>query len=52
MNADKTKAVKVPLSIGRQNPRQYEVTDGLQPGEFVIVSGYDKFGGAEVLELR
>lgn len=52
VNADKTKAVKVPLSIGRQNPRQYEVTDGLQPGEFVIVSGYDKFGGAEVLELR
>lgn len=52
VNADKTKAVKVPLTIGRQNPRQYEVTDGLQPGEFVIVSGYDKFGGAEVLELR
>lgn len=52
VNADKTKAVKVPLTIGRQNPRQYEVTDGLQSGEFVIVSGYDKFGGAEVLELR
>lgn len=52
VNADKTKAVKVPLTIGRQNPRQYEVTDGLQHGEFVIVSGYDKFGGAEVLELR
>lgn len=52
VNADKTKAVKVPLTIGRQNPRQYEVTDGLQPGEFVIVSRYDKFGGAEVLELR
>ena len=52
VNADKTKAVKVPLSIGRQYPRQYDVTDGLQPGEFVIVSGYDKFGGAEVLELR
>lgn len=52
VNADKTKAVKVPLTIGRQNPRQYEVTDGLQPGEFVIVSGYDKFGGAEMLELR
>ena len=52
VNADKTKAVKVPLTIGRQNPRQYEVTDGLQPGEFVIISGYDKFGGAEVLELR
>lgn len=52
VNVDKNKAVKVPLTIGRQNPRQYEVTDGLQPGEFVIVSGYDKFGGAEVLELR
>lgn len=49
VNADKTRAVKVPVTIGRQNPRQYEITEGLQPGDLVIVSGYDTFGKAEEL---
>ena len=31
LNADRTKAVKVPITISRQNPRQYEITEGLQP---------------------
>lgn len=52
VNAAKTKAVKVPLTIGRQNPQQYEVTEGLQPGEFVVVTGYDTFGDAEELILK
>lgn len=49
VNADKTRAVKVPVTIGRQNPRQYEITEGLQPGDLVIVSGYDTFGEVEEL---
>lgn len=49
LNADKTKAVKVPVSIGRQNSMQYEITEGLQPGDCVITSGYDNFGDAEEL---
>lgn len=49
LNADKTKAVKVPVLIGRQNPMQYEITEGLQPGDCVITSGYDNFGEAEEL---
>ena len=49
VNADKTRAVKVPVTIGRQNPRQYEITEGLQPGDLVIVFGYDTFGEAEEL---
>ncbi len=49
VNADKTRAVKAPVTIGRQNPRQYEITEGLQPGDLVIVSGYDTFGEAEEL---
>lgn len=49
VNADKTRAVKVPVTIGRQNPRQYEITEGLQPGDLVIVSGYDTFDEAEEL---
>ena len=30
VNADKTRAVKVPVTIGRQNPRQYEITEGIR----------------------
>lgn len=52
LNASKTKAIRVPLSIGRQNPQQYEITDGLQPGDWVITTGYDTFGDAEELILR
>ena len=46
------KATRVPLTIGRQNPQQYEVTEGLQAGDLVIVTGYDTFGEAEELILK
>ena len=46
------KAIRVPLTIGRQNPQQYEVTEGLQGGDLVIVTGYDNFGEAEELILK
>lgn len=52
VNVSKTKAIKVPLTIGRQNPQQYEITEGLQPGELVVVTGYDTFGDAEELILK
>jgi len=47
-----SKATRVNISIGRQNPQQYEILDGLNPGDRVIVSGYDNFGSAEVIVLR
>ena len=50
VNGDK--AVRVPLTIGRQNPQQYEVTEGLQPGDRIIITGYDNFGEAEELILK
>ena len=46
------KAVKTPLTIGRQNPQQYEVTSGLTPGDKVVITGYDTFGEAEELILK
>ena len=52
VNATKTKAVRVPLNIGRQNPQQYEIVEGLQPGDWVITTGYDTFGDAEELILK
>jgi HlyD family secretion protein len=45
-------AVKRNISIGRQNPRFYEVIDGLAVGEKVIVSSYDNFGNVDKLILK
>lgn len=45
-------AVKRNISIGRKNPKYYEVLDGLQPGERVIISGYETFGKNERLILK
>lgn len=52
VSADKSKAVKVPINVGRQNPRQYEILEGLAPGDLVITTGYDTFGDAEELILN
>lgn len=40
-------ARRVDIKIGRQNPEQYEVIEGLNPGDQVIVSGYDRLGDVE-----
>lgn len=49
MSEDGSKAVKREIRIGRQNPRYYEVLEGLNPGEKVIISGYSNFGDNDVL---
>ena len=51
VDADGHQARRVPIRLGRQNAVHYEVADGLQAGDRVIVSGYDAFGDAEVLQL-
>ena len=45
-------ATKRSISIGRKNPKYYEVIEGLKPGEKVIVSGYETFGKNEKLILK
>jgi HlyD family secretion protein len=45
-------ATKRNISIGRKNPKYYEVLEGLQPGEKVIISGYESFGKNEKLILK
>lgn len=45
-------AVKREISLGRQNTRYYEVKEGLDPGEKVIVSSYKSFGGKDKLIFR
>src|SRR5574344_1283166 len=46
------RAYKRNIKIGRQNPQYYEVVEGLEPGEKVIVSGYENYGKNDVLILK
>lgn len=52
LNKGGARAQKVPILIGRQNPKQYEILEGLNPGDKVIVSGYERFGDAEELIIK
>ncbi len=52
ISSDGKTARKTDIEIGRQNPQQYEIVSGLQPGDKVIVSGYEKFGDVENLVIR
>jgi len=45
-------ATKRKIRIGRQNTSYYEVMEGLEPGERVIISSYDSFGGKDKLVFR
>jgi RND family efflux transporter MFP subunit len=52
LNESGDKAVRVPITIGRQNPQQYEVLEGLQPDDRILISGYEKFGDAEQVKIN
>ncbi len=51
LNQEGTEALKRSVRIGRQNPRYFEVLEGLNPGEKIIVSGYEMFGDNERIVL-
>jgi len=50
LSEDGKSATKRFIKIGRQNPKFYELLEGIAPGEKVIISGYDSFGDNEKLE--
>ena len=52
LSRDGRTAYRRKIKIGRQNPQFYEVTEGLEPGERVITSGYEGFGDNERLEIK
>ncbi len=52
VDKDGKKAYRRTIRIGRQNPQYYEVLEGLERGERVIVSGYEGFKDNEVLVLN
>lgn len=43
-------ARRASVRLGRQNPRQVEVLEGLREGDRIITSGYEAFNGVD--ELR
>lgn len=45
-------AVKRNIRLGRQNPRYYEVLEGLQPGEKVVVSSYEGYEDKDRLVFK
>ncbi|MEQ9441588.1 MAG: efflux RND transporter periplasmic adaptor subunit [Cyclobacteriaceae bacterium] len=49
LNNDGSRAYKRDIRLGRKNPENYEVLEGLEPGEKVITSSYENFGDNEVL---
>ena len=52
VDKDGHKAYRRKIRIGRQNPQYYEVMEGLEKGERVIISGYESFKDNEVLILN
>jgi HlyD family secretion protein len=52
LSADGKTATKRAIKTGRQNVYNYEITEGLKPGEKVIVSSYGTFGDSYKLEFE
>jgi len=46
------KAIRTNITVGRQNPSQYEILEGLQLGDKVIISSYNNFGEAQEIILN
>ena len=52
LDPDGKKSYRRSIKIGRQNPQYYEVLEGLEAGEKVIVSSYESYKDNEVLVLE
>ena len=52
VSKDGGKAYRIPIRIGRQNPDYYEVLEGLEPGDKVVVNSYENYGDVQELVIR
>lgn len=52
LNASGSKAIRTPITVGRQNPVQYEILSGLSAGDKVVVNGYTRLGDVEELVIN
>jgi HlyD family secretion protein len=51
VSKDGRTARKTEVHLGRQNPLQVEVLEGLKEGDRIITSGYDTFNGVDELQF-
>jgi HlyD family secretion protein len=49
---DGGRAYRTPIRIGRQNPDFYEVLEGLEPGDRVVVNSYENYGDTQELVIK
>lgn len=52
VSEDGSKAYKVDVQLGRQNPDYYEVLSGLKAGDKVVTSSYENYGNMQELILK
>lgn len=52
LDKEESSAVKRAIKIGRQNTTHYELLEGLEEGDKVIISSYDNFNSREKLIFR
>ncbi|MBA2498994.1 MAG: HlyD family efflux transporter periplasmic adaptor subunit [Chitinophagaceae bacterium] len=52
LSEDGTKAYRVDLQLGRENPDYYEILSGLKEGEKVVTSSYENYGDMQELILK
>lgn len=52
LDASGTTAYRRDIQLGRQNPDYYEVLDGLQPGDRVIISNYESYDKIQTLQVK
>jgi HlyD family secretion protein len=52
VNENGTKAYKVDIQLGRQNPDYYEVMGGLKVGDKVVTSSYENYGDMQELVIK
>lgn len=45
-------AYRTDIQLGRQNPDYYEILDGLQPGDRVIISSYEGYDKIQQLNIK
>lgn len=52
LNENGSKANRVNIQLGNQNPDYYEVLEGLKPGDKVVTSSYENYGDKQELVLK
>jgi len=52
LNESGDEAIRRDVHLGRHNTEYYEVLEGIEPGERVIISSYNNYGNAERLIMK